>query len=52
MGLLLVGFGVKDSIMTIGDKQYQSICLLRRYSDDIRFGVGSGKGSAVYIDSK
>ena len=27
MGLLLVGFGVKDSIMTIGDKQYQSICL-------------------------
>ena len=25
MGLLLVGFGVKDSIMTIGDRQYNFI---------------------------
>ena len=25
MGLLLVGFGVKDSIMTIGDRQYNSL---------------------------
>lgn len=38
MGLLLVGFGVKDSIMTIGDKQFNDI---RIYDSTVNFSEDS-----------
>ncbi len=49
MGLLLVGFGLKDSIMTIGDRQYNDI---RTYDSTVTFSDDStGKERSEVYES-
>ncbi len=46
MGLLLVGFGLKDSIMTIGDRQYSAI---RIYDSTLTFGDDSSDAQRAEV---